>query len=433
MIESVRSPSASARSRRHIAVLAVLVVLAGAYLVQLASPLRLDTDSASYLRIAASIADGHGTHPPDTPSFPPGYPSLVAGLDLAGLGTPAGLVALNLAFLAVGLGSLFVALRHGLGLGETASTVVCVLTLLSSAVAKHAVIPLSEIVFFGLVAASVAALTVALADGRSPLLVAGILLALAACTVRTAGIGLAPAVILAFRSTRSRVVAAVTVAVAATAAAATTPRYLDELSRGWDNGVLRSALTEAHDLLELVGAAVANVPQSKLDTVSPLLVAVGAITLPLVAIVLFLRRRQLGPVDGWVVGALVVLYVWPSDVARFMLPVFPYLLGYGALAARRWNGIAIAYAAAFAALGLAAITLSTRLTFSGCAFPERYASGVLAPTYRVAWGRARPGDRARVEPAVLEMLRRYEPEPPCGRPGATAARTAATNASTLGP
>lgn len=405
----MRIPSSSARSRT---LSAALIALAAVYLVQLASPLRLDTDSASYLQIASSIADGHGAHPPGAPSFPVGYPMLVAGLDAAGLGAPWALVALNLAFLILATASLWVVLRRGLDLGGATAGAVCALTLLSSSVAKHAVMPLSEVVFFGLAAAALALLTISAADGRMPLLAGGVLLALAACSVRTAGIALAPAVVLAFRSRRSRIVATITVVVGAALAVATTPRYLDELSGGWGEGPLRSGAHEGRDLLELLGAAVGNIPESKIDTVSPFLVAIGAAALLAIVAVIVTRRHCLGPVDGWVIGSVVVLFAWPSDASRFVLPVFPFLLGYGALLARRWRSAAIAYVTLFAALGLVAIALSTRLTLSGEHFPERYADGRLAPTYRVAWGMAEPGDLAHVYRPALEMLRRYDPDPP---------------------
>jgi hypothetical protein len=140
----VRIPITSASARF---VSAALVVVASLYLVQLASPLRLDTDSASYLQIASSIADGHGAHPSGTPSFPVGYPLLVAGLDAAGLGVPWAIMALNLAFLALATASLWIVLRRGLMLGETATGIVCVLSLLSSTLLKSAAMPLSEAVF----------------------------------------------------------------------------------------------------------------------------------------------------------------------------------------------------------------------------------------------------------------------------------------------
>ncbi len=405
----MRIPSTAALSRT---IPVALVFLTIVYVAQLAGPLRLDTDSASYLQIAASIADGHGAHPAGVPAFPVGYPILVAGLDVAGLGTSRGIVALNLAFIALAIASLWVVLRRGLDLGATGTGVICVMTLLSSSLVKHAVIPLSEAVFFGLAAASLALLTIAARRGQKTVLVGAILLAGAACSVRTAGIALAPAVVLAFTTARSRLGASLVVVAAAALVVATTPRYLDELTGGWKPGLLTSAGREGHDLLVLVGASIANVPQSKLDAVARFVVVIGAAALCAIAAVVVMRRRSLGPVDGWVIGSLLLLYIWPSDALRFMLPIFPFLLGYGALLARRWRAAAIGYATLFALLGLVAIAISTRITFAGDAFPERYAGGVLAPTYRVAWGLARPGDQARVESPVLDMLRRYDPDPP---------------------
>ena len=403
----IESPSFRAR-----ALPAALVALAALYLVQLASPLRLDTDSASYLQIASSIADGHGAHPPGTPAFPPGYPVLVAALDGVGLGVPWGIVGLNLVFLTLATGSLWIVLRRGLGLGETAAGIVCALSLLSATVTKSAVMPLSEIVFYGLVASALALLTIAAANGRVSLLVGGTAVALAACSVRTAGIALVPAIVLAFRTPRSRVVAAILVAAGAAIAVVATPRYLDELDNGWNGGFIHSGVREGRDLFEMLGAATSNVPESKVSTVAPFVTVIGVGVLLAIIGVWVMRRHVLGPVDGWVLGSIVVLYVWPSDTVRFVLPVFPFLLGYGVLLARRWRTGAIAYATLFAALGLVAITLSTRLTFSADAFPERYASGILAPTYRVAWGIAEPGDRAHVYRPALIVLRRYDPSPP---------------------
>jgi hypothetical protein len=77
---------------------------------------------------------------------------------------------------------------------------------------------------------------------------------------------------------------------------------------------------------------------------------IGAAVLAAVIHVLVMRRHVLGPVDGWVIGSLVLLYVWPSDVVRFAVPVFPLLLGYGVLLGRRVRIGAIAYAAALHAL-----------------------------------------------------------------------------------
>ena len=75
-----------------------------AYLLQLFTPLRTNTDAISFLEIAASAGDGHGFLIQGEPShFPPGYPFLVAALDRAGLACSTVLVGSNLAALAMGL------------------------------------------------------------------------------------------------------------------------------------------------------------------------------------------------------------------------------------------------------------------------------------------------------------------------------------------
>ena len=353
--------------------------------------------------------------PRGTPSFPPGYPFLVAALDHLGLAVPWTIVALNLAFLALATASLWIVLRRGLALGEAATGTICALTLLSSAMAKSAVMPLSEIVFYGLVAASLAMLTLSAAKGNVALLLGGIALAAAACSVRTAGVALVPAIVLAFATRRARIISAIGVCTGAAVVVVATPRYLTEFSNGWKPGLMQTAVDEGRSLLTILGAATANVPESKIGSVSAVLVAIGGAALLAVVGAVVIRRRRLGPVDGWVLGSLVVLYLWPSDSVRFLLPLFPFLLGYAVIAAGRWRTAAVAYATVFAVIGLVAIGLSTRLTFSGEAFPERYASGILAPTYRVAWGLAERGDAARVYRPALVVLRRYDPDPPGGR------------------
>jgi hypothetical protein len=56
--------------------------------------------------------------------------------------------------------------------------------------------------------------------------------------------------------------------------------------------------------------------------------------------------------------------------------------------------------------------MTTSVIRTGDRFPERYAGGRLAATYRVAWGLEREGDAKAVDEQVLWALRRYDPDPP---------------------
>jgi hypothetical protein len=390
---------------RAIALASALV--AALYLVQLPGPLRLDNDSAIYLRLASSFADGHGLHPAGIASFPPGLPALLGGLERAGLGEAWAFTFLNVCFLALGLVCAGVALRLGLGLSRNAAAIVCLLTAVSALAVKNTMLPLSEIPFFGLANASVAALAAGRARRAIRLVVIGVVLAVLACSVRTAGIALLPAVVLAFPERRSRVAAGVTTAIAAVVAVTISPRYLDEFRDGWNGSPLADLLAELRDLARDVGAAVSNVPVSRVDEFEWILVSVGALAVLLAGITLWRRRDALGPVDGWLLGCFAVVFAWPADHPRFVLPVLPVLLGACYLALRP-RVLTRAWVLFLAVTGTAALVYSVSLAYAGDSFPERYADGVLAPSYRVAWREPHVGDAKLADPALVALLRRYD-------------------------
>ena len=139
---------ASAQSRARPALSVAIVAVIAAYLVQALSPLRVDYDSTEYLLLAAWISDRGGF--PDGASFPPGLPTLIAGLDTVGAGHSWGIVLMNTAFVALGLGSLALLLRRDLGgaeqgvLGHGAGGTALVPLM------RWTAQPLSEAAFFGL-------------------------------------------------------------------------------------------------------------------------------------------------------------------------------------------------------------------------------------------------------------------------------------------
>jgi len=124
------------------------------------------------------------------------------------------------------------------------------------------------------------------------------------------------------------------------------------------------------------------------------------------------RRKSVSSTDVFLVCYAIILFAWPYYDARFWWPVIPLLVAYSLLAVQRFKippAVVAAYCVWFAILGFGVIAYSTRITFSGCGFPDRYGSGDLAPTYRAAfeWCRedAEPG---KVNPRVLRLLREYQ-------------------------
>src|ERR1700679_3672044 len=101
------------RMSRSVAMTGFVIAIFAAYLACLHSPLRLAGDSPVYLCDATDLAEGRGFH---DDHLPRGYPYALAALDFIGLRSNAGIVALNLLSLGVGVACISVVLRRELGL-----------------------------------------------------------------------------------------------------------------------------------------------------------------------------------------------------------------------------------------------------------------------------------------------------------------------------
>jgi 4-amino-4-deoxy-L-arabinose transferase-like glycosyltransferase len=422
----------SRASRRHAAP-AALVGLIGVYALQVATPLRLTGDSVVYLTMARSLATGHGV--PHGSLFPPGLPGVYAALDLAGIHRSWAIVAFNVLLAGLAVGCTIYLYRRVLSIGALASTLLGCASLLSYVLAKHAALALSDVPFLGVASAALVLLTLAGRDrtGRRWLALAGgVVLVAAAIALRTAGIVLAPPVLLAvvnaaraglplgnWLRTRSAALTAVACAgaCAALGVVVSGSRYLDTASSGYGD---QSGASLLADHLRNLGEVAVNVPETRLPhALHRLLLPAGIVALALIVSGLWRLRRALEPAHAYVLGYVVLVLVWPFVDARFWLPIVPLALGYAFVAVRPLLGhravlaAAVAYATLFAVLGLGSLGYDTRLSFSGASFPNRYGRDVagtsLQPTYRVAFGQARPGDLAKVQAAALAVLRHWEP------------------------
>ena len=155
-MSSAFSPEASANRseavawRLPLAVVGAMAVIG--YLVQLASPLRLNSDAVPLLKMVVAHAQGHGWNPPEVSTYhSPGYPICVALLERIGLGSGRGIVALNLLFVCLGVWSSVRAIAGALGatIDARMRLLIGVLTLVSFAMVKHATLPTTDVAYFG--------------------------------------------------------------------------------------------------------------------------------------------------------------------------------------------------------------------------------------------------------------------------------------------
>lgn len=167
------------------------------------------------------------------------------------------------------------------------------------------------------------------------------------------------------------------------------------------------------DRLVEFGELLGNFPTSKLPTKLHFMVPwMGLLLLGVVLHGLATKRKKIGPTEVFLVCYMGILFAWPCYDTRYWLPVIPLLISYAVLTVKSLRSprfLITAYCIAYAALGFGAIAYSSRITFAGCKFADRYGDGNLRATYCAA---LRPcgdcGDPNKVDAKVLRLLREYK-------------------------
>lgn len=388
-------PAASSPYERILT--AALLAVALAYCIQLPTPLRLHNDTVVLVSMAESAARGAGFLDHGRVShYPQGYPAIVAALLRLGWFHVWTAVAINYLFLALGLFAASKFLPHG--------RLIALLTLLSFVTIKHATIPLTDLVFFGV------AMLCLLAFERGRVL-ESCLLVLIAIALRRNGVALVPPLIwVLYRRRRLLILPAL-------AAAALAVRFTSTLS-DFHNTVaghtlLDSALQILGFRLTEFGEIAANLPAGGLPSIAKVLLpCAGALFLALIAAGIWMRRRTFGPIELFLFGYAAILFVWPYYDPRFWLPVLPLLFGYAGITVERLvrrglpRELPAAYLMAFAMLGVLVLGVSTRITYSGVQFPDAYGNAQFRPTY-CAYYASCPATPADIDADGLHLLRTY--------------------------
>ncbi len=432
--EDAPGSAAGGRSRRTLRVIAV--VLLAIYVLQLATPLRLDGDAVVYLEAARSLVDGEGYSYDGGPvKYPPGLPVVLAGLDALGIADAWSLVLLQLLCLA-GACALMHRLLTRAGLQPAHAGAAVAAFCLSFLVPKHVTMPLSEFLFLLLSLGCLVLLQEAEAAAgprRWTHLAGSAALAAAAISTRTIGVALLPALLWAalgsrrldvwtflLRTTRGRAIAAVGLVMAGLLGVVLlSSRYADEAGAVYaERGGPWALLWILRERLGEFGELALNMPRSKVPgppwLTSTGMIVVGAVLFLALARWLWRRRTRLASHDVYFIAYAAVMWVWPYGDARFWIPVLPLMAGaivpllLTPWPSTRLRASARAYVAVFALVGLAALAYTTRLSWSGDDFPLRYGHGVTRATYQAAYGLPVDGE-ARPDPVAVRLLRRYDP------------------------
>lgn len=427
-------PTTSARGLEP-ALKAAFGIVALAYFVQCATPLRLINDGIDYLMQASSALDGHGFLLHGTRSMrPPGYPALIFVLARLGLGTSWAFVALNCLMLGIACYASYFVLRRSFQFSREQASVICLLTLFSYLMVRNVGYPLSDISYFGLSVPCLLMLLRAESEAsafRWRLLLPALPLIFLCIEVRTIGIVLLPAfawaaiggmpgvrrMYPAVRRYRWMLGVSGIVVLVALGVVLFRSRYMQfNLPIFLHRGIVRTITANIGYHTAEWGEMTLNAPLSKLPQVLMLPARiVGAIALVLCVLGMWTRRERIDSVLLYVIGGGCIVLAYPWFDTRLWLPFVPFLLGYLLVGVQRilprhvLRPALLAYCAYFCLLGTLALGFSTRLTFSGSRFPDIYGDGNLRATYKMAFLGEKPVSDASIDADALYLLRRFEP------------------------
>ena len=389
-IEQAKVSEGREAVRRYPLLLTTLLALGALYMLQSATPLRLESDAVDYLRTAAALEDGRAL--PKVP-FPPGYPMIIAAFARVGLGSVFYFVLANCLFLGLGLWATW-SIHQARPARERLWILAA--TLLALPVVKSVAAPLPEAAFFG---ASLVSLATASSAGsahglkRLILFVMSFGAAFVAVSIRSVGVALIPALvwacliavdnsgnIRASRRARATVTILVMLFLAATVTillkTPTLDRYLVHPRAWYVLGDL-SFTTRIYGILTGFGQLIVNIPLSRFHGLAPVFAGTGF----LAASSLILARERplrLHISDIYLGFYLLVLTFWPYDSPRLWMPIAPLIAAHvvSALARVRNSGISRAFIRAYAAwftfTGIVALAYTTRISLSGENFGRRY-------------------------------------------------------------
>jgi len=364
--------------------------------------------------------------------FPPGYPALLAILLKSSVAHSWVIVGMNMAFLSLGLCAVYSLLVREFFQDKAVVLTICSFSLLSYVVVKHCTIPLTDIPFFFFSMCCIAVISLATTTDSTRrfarLAATAWLLAVAAITVRRIGVALFPALafmhvstprfklLLGRMSLRSKLISimiAVFVGAGVAYVFAHTSYWRIFISdanfAGISTFISQIPSYRFRELGELFGNFPLTKMPSKLHAMVPWL---GLVLFILILIGLATKRRAITSTEVFMACYMGILFVWPYNDARFWLPVIPLLIAYLVLAVKSLRlpkAVIAIYCIAFATLGFGAIAYSSRITFAGSTFPDKYyGDGSLRPTYCAAFQSCRDGyDSEKVDAKALRLLREY--------------------------
>jgi len=424
-------------------VVGLLTVFAGAYILQLFSPLRINTDSYRLLSMAVSAAHGNGFLVDGrVDQYPVGYPAIVMSLIQLEMASSATLIALNLLSLILGMFLSWCLIQPLLG--RDGATVVVVMALCSWVTIKHSTLPTTDAVYFAVATLSILCISkCASCSGKDKWvwLFSAAASSFAALHVRSVALSIVPVLVVVAgqccgvtsikqlwirRSAGFAFTGVVVFITILWLLVRETEWHTNQFTRsgGYFQNLL-SAVRSAgamkllgeivsYRLLEM-GEILVNVPAAKFGALKPVLYLSGAFGWILLTCAFWKIHYKAQVIVLYFLSYAVLMYLWPAYDSRFWIPVLP-LIGVGVVTGLVFirshigvlNNICALYLIIFSSAGMIAVSVSTRLSLAGSEFSELYGDASSRMTYRYYFQNGRPIDIERVNMEQVRLLRIFE-------------------------
>ena len=424
----------------------VLFFVSIAYLLQVVSPLRINTDVYRLLSMAVSAHNGEGYlvngH---IDQFPIGYPFIIKLLLDTGLANSSTLVMLNLISLVIG--TLVSWTLYKSQSRRPHAYLVILFPLSSWVMIKHVTLPLTDLIYLALSSLSIFFLCNFYMRGgfyKWYFFLSSVFFGYLSLMCRTTGLCIFPVIAIIGILHRDHryllkvnqiflISLGVLTSLSIVVFGIVTKTYWFEaqfLNSGsyfqsfmitvQRVGLVTSLVTNAQYRIIEFGEIFWNIPVNKIMSLFPILFISGLIVwvVQLYGAWLIFRTSALLPLSVYFLLYSVMIFLWPSQSyeSRFWLPLLPVMAILLITALQdlqdRWlilKSLFRAYAFVFFSLGVVAIIFSTRISMSGMEFSELYGNGHNQMTYRYALQNGKPVDMTEVDKDSVKILRVFEP------------------------
>jgi hypothetical protein len=407
---------------------ALFVVLAGIYLVNCLTPLRLCVDTIRYFGIKDCIEFGCDPNSDAAKDYMPyGYTMLLILLSKLGILRSFSIVLINCAYL---FGSIFLIMKMA-GL-TTRKWTVAVLILLNWTIIKFVTHPLSEMQYLFFSIASLYFFRQFDASRKAGPLVLAFLAGILAFLTRSVGIALFAALIAGllwiYRKqvidilTKNKLLIGILVllviGVVIFSRLLGLNHYSGVMSNQFQKGLTRFSIIHWH--FREWGEIGTNASIAKAAHYFPghtgevFFVGMGILLLVLFYYALFFRKNTVPDIAKiYLLFYTLLMFNWPFYDPRFWVPVLPLIIAVAVEAVAEMKNrvgkiVAILFLASYAAMGIGAVGYLTYTSLHKEAFARSQANGVYRNEYETRFYGHPLSDTARkIDPLAMNILNRY--------------------------